>query len=243
MSRLTILVFFLMPLFSQAEEISIFSVNKTLSMGPKDPVYRDYYLNGGTQEGFRRGMLVTVVRRVPVHDLSRNRALGDLRVPVAKLKLIYVNRSISVGRVEKLIEPTNYPAAEFKAVMVGDTVTLGDGMDDLGRMDDMEGDGAKGTAPNSGQTGGTSADNETAKSEVKAEVAALTEAPAEAPKPAPVEVVPEKNAEKPDTKTKEPLPKANKKTSAKAPTEGKKPLKAPVKPDNSPDHAVVGPST
>lgn len=234
-----ILILILTSNYASAAEVAVFSVNKTLSMGPKDTVFRDYYLNGGTEEGFRRGMIVTVVRRVPVHDLSRNRALGDLRVPVAKLKLIYVNRAISVGRVDRLIQPTNLPATEFAAVMVGDTISLGNGLDDLGRMDDGEGDGEK--LDVGGKAEGNSANLEQ-KAEVKTEVAAVSEAPAPAAKPAPATIVPEKNAEQTDLNTKPAMSEKPKKPSAKAPKREEKPLKLPAKSDNSSDHDVVAPT-
>ncbi len=237
-----ILILILTTNYAHAAEVAVFSVNKTLSMGPKDQVYRDYYLNGGTEEGFRRGMIVTVVRRVPVHDLSRNRALGDLRVPVAKLKLIYVNRAISVGRVDKLIQPTNLPATEFHAVMVGDTISLGNGFDDLGRMDDGEGDGEKQDVPGAKPDGTAATAPLETKAEVKAEVAAVSETPPQAPQPVPQEVLPEKNAVKPDTDTKPAMSPQPKKPQAKAPKEDKKPLKVPARSDNNSDHDVVAPA-
>jgi hypothetical protein len=229
-----------------AAEVSIFSVNKTLSMGPKDTVYRDYYLNGGTEDGFRRGMLVTVVRRVPVHDLSRNRALGDLRVPVAKLKLVYVNHNISVGRVDKLIRPVNLPATEFAAVMVGDTVVLGNGMDDLGKMDDLDGAAEKGESPDGGIAPDVASAEPTPTAPAPTVSVPTASAPIAAPDPAApataVTVLPEKNAPLAETQTAQAAPEKTKKLSPKARRAEKKPLKTPRKPDNSTENAVLGPA-
>ncbi len=246
---LTSLMLFVFSISTSAGEVSVFSVNKTLSMGPKDPIYKDYYLNGGTEEGFRRGMTVTVVRRIPVHDLSRNRALGDLRVPIAKVKLIYVNRTISVARTEKVLSSANLPASEFPTVMVGDTIVLGDGLDDISRMGDGEGESenkseGEGPAP---APSDKSAEAEPAKAELKPSVAAVQPAPVEsaaqaAPKPLPVQTLPEKNAEKPDLETRQPSSEKLKKSSAKAAEEGKNPLKSKAKPDSPSEHVVVGPT-
>ncbi len=128
-----------------SREVSVFSVNKNLQLNPQEPVYHDYYISGGTEQGFRTGMQVTAVRRVPVHDLSRNRALGDLRLPIAKLKLIFVQRGMSVARLTTLLGAKNTPIVDFNGVMVGDTISLGNGLDAGGVMEvNDEGEGTKG---------------------------------------------------------------------------------------------------
>jgi hypothetical protein len=128
-----------------SREVSIFSVNKNLQMDSKDPVYHDYYISGGSEQGFRTGMQVTVIRRVPVHDLSRNRALGDLRLPIAKLKLIFVQKGMAVGRLLTLTTAKNSPIVDYDGVMIGDAISLGNGLDAGGVMEvNEEGEGPKG---------------------------------------------------------------------------------------------------
>jgi len=121
--------------YVQAKDISVFAAHKTLSLGPKDPAIRDYYISGGADDGFRRGMTVTVVRRLPIHDLSRNRSLGDMPVPVAKMKLIFVQRNMSVGRLTALVSSKSVPTVDYESVMVGDVITLTDGLDSTGTID------------------------------------------------------------------------------------------------------------
>lgn len=136
-----------------SREVSIFSVNKNLQMDPKDPVYHDYYISGGSEQGFRTGMQVTVLRRIPVHDLSRNRALGDLRLPVAKLKLIFVQKGMAVGRLLALSSMKNAPIVDYEGVMIGDAISLGDGLDADGIMEvKEEGDQGSQQAPSDVKT-------------------------------------------------------------------------------------------
>src|SRR5690606_9754507 len=79
-----------------ATDVVVFSVVRNLQLKPSDPIYKDYYINGGSENGYRVGSVVTVVRRLPAHDIYRNKALGDVTLPVAKLKLIYVQKQMSI---------------------------------------------------------------------------------------------------------------------------------------------------
>lgn len=160
-----------------SREVSIFSVNKNLQMTPKDPIYHDYYISGGSEQGFRTGMQVTVIRRVPVHDLSRNRALGDLRLPIAKLKLIFVQKGMAVGRLLTLQTAKNSPIIDFDGVMIGDAISLGNGLDAGGIMEvNEEGDGSQGeTGPSGEKAKAESAASTGASSDVKTESAAPLE--------------------------------------------------------------------
>lgn len=108
-----------------ARELTVFAIQKNLQLNNKETVYHDYYLDGGTESGLSKGQLVTVVRRIPLHDLTRNRPLGDMHLPVAQLKIIYVQRGSSVARLNKLFLDKDRPLIDFNAVMVGDQVSNG----------------------------------------------------------------------------------------------------------------------
>ncbi|HEX4925862.1 MAG TPA: hypothetical protein VFV50_17345 [Bdellovibrionales bacterium] len=164
-----------------ARDLSVFAVQRNLQLSNKEPVYHDYYLDGGSEAGLRAGQVVTVVRRIPLHDLTRNRPLGDMHLPVAQLKLIYVQRGSSVARLHKLYQDKERPIVDFNGVMVGDRVSEGGG----------EGAGDESAGELSGE------DASEAQAEKPAE---KQEKKAEAPKakPEPAKTLPEKSVEKAD---------------------------------------------
>ncbi|MGE3760542.1 MAG: hypothetical protein AB7H97_22440, partial [Pseudobdellovibrionaceae bacterium] len=71
-------------------ELTIFDVRKNLPMSDTDKVYRDFYINGGSESGLASGMVITVQRRQPLYDSYQNRSAGDLQLKVAKIKIIHV---------------------------------------------------------------------------------------------------------------------------------------------------------
>lgn len=216
--------------YAYSSEVVIFAVNKNLQMHPKDPIFKDYYLSGGIEDGLRRGMIVTVVRRTPVHDLSRNRALGDILLPVAKLRLIYVQKNLSIARVVTLIHGKSIPNTEFDAVMVGDRVTLTDGFEGQGNEDlDLEGAG----------TGG----DEGKKPEEKKGVPESIETKVESVDANIPKALPEKSEAKPVISARVPSSEEvqPQKTPAHAEKE-KNSLKTPSKPDNHSESVKLGPA-
>ncbi len=100
----------------------IFDLRKSLPLEPDEPVYHDFYINAGTEAGFKKGMYVTVYRLVPIHDPLHNRQQGELQIEVAKLRVIHVARNLSVARLHSLLPDEERPALEFEAVMIGDRI-------------------------------------------------------------------------------------------------------------------------
>lgn len=100
----------------------IFDVRRSLPLEPDEPVYRDFYINAGVEAGFKKGMYITVVRLIPVHDPLQNKQQGELQVGVAKLQFIEVTRNLSVARLTSEFTNDERPALEFEGVMIGDRV-------------------------------------------------------------------------------------------------------------------------
>ncbi|NJL25890.1 MAG: hypothetical protein HC902_12470 [Calothrix sp. SM1_5_4] len=59
-----VLVVTVTPLMASAG-LTIFDVRRTLPMSDAEPVFRDFYINGGAEEGLSVGMVITVQRRLP----------------------------------------------------------------------------------------------------------------------------------------------------------------------------------
>lgn len=100
----------------------IFDVRRSLPLEPDEPVYHDFYINAGVEAGFKKGMYITVVRLIPVHDPLQNKQQGELQVGVARLQFIQVARNLSVARLHSEFTNEERPALEFEAVMIGDRV-------------------------------------------------------------------------------------------------------------------------
>jgi hypothetical protein len=104
---------------------TIFDVRRSLPLEPDEEVTKDFYINAGPESGLKKGVYVTVVRAVPVHDPIKNMQQATLNIPVGKLHVIDVQRGITVARLESELTDDDRPTLEFEGVMVGDHIDLG----------------------------------------------------------------------------------------------------------------------
>lgn len=118
-----ICAFLLLPMAAHAE-LTIFDVRRTLRMANTDPVYHDYYINGGKEAGLSVGMIITVTRKLPLYDNYQNHSAGDLNLKVAKVKIIHVQKGLAVARLQSEFTRENAPLLEDPFVMVGDELDL-----------------------------------------------------------------------------------------------------------------------
>jgi hypothetical protein len=144
-SRLLFVTMVLLPLTAMAADLNIFDVRKNLPMSDSDPVYRDFYLDGGSESGVSVGMVFTVYRRMPLYDTYQNRAAGDLQLKVAKLKIIHVQRGLSVGRLQSEFTRESAPLLEDPFIMIGDRIDLTSG------SSDKKAEASSESAPNTAQ--------------------------------------------------------------------------------------------
>ena len=54
-----ILVFMFLVSHAMAQDLTIFDVRKNLPMSDADKIYRDFYINGGSEAGLSAGMVIT----------------------------------------------------------------------------------------------------------------------------------------------------------------------------------------
>ncbi len=114
----------LSSLYTQAADIQIFEVKKTLPLTNDEPVYHDFYINAGNESGLKPGMLITVFRREALYDTYRSRSPGELKVPVGRIKVIHVQKGLSVARVFSKISRKNTPILDYNYIMIGDQLDL-----------------------------------------------------------------------------------------------------------------------
>lgn len=117
---------FVMALFSTtANAVSVFEVRKRLAMTNDEAVPRDFYLNGGVESGLKAGMIIKVTRQITPYDSYQNKSPGDLIVPVGELKIIFVQKGVSVARLHRVFDRSDLPILEDDYIMVGDEVDVG----------------------------------------------------------------------------------------------------------------------
>ncbi len=108
---------------AQAEEQIVYSVYSGLNLGNVGELPRkDYYVNVGTSQGISVGNTLEVIRRMPTYDLVSEKLYRDVAFPIAHLKVIHVEATASIARLEKFFPADKTPTILPRAVMVGDFV-------------------------------------------------------------------------------------------------------------------------
>lgn len=180
----------LLPLYfcqiTFAGELTIFDVRKPVALSDKETVQKDFYIDSGSEAGLQKGMIVTVIRKVPLYDTYQSRSAGDLKVEVAKIKIIQVQQGLSVARFAANIPRADIPILEEDYIMIGDRLDMSTATKDKRSASNDEGTGSSadgGTAP--------------------ASVAPAIPAPAApTPPPAPAAAAPSEPEKKPEPVTK-----------------------------------------
>jgi len=106
------------------EEAVVIEVRKKLKLHDSERVYPDFFILGGTKLGLDKGVTVSVVRRVPVHDPLKNASIGDFQVKVADLEIIESDSEKSIGRLIEIDRREARPMLTYDAVMIGDRLDL-----------------------------------------------------------------------------------------------------------------------
>jgi hypothetical protein len=119
---IVLLMLFAWEAFS--EELSIIEVRSNIPLADTDPVYQDYYINSGTNEGLKHNLVVTATRKVAVRDATGTQSYGDMMVPVGQLKIIFVGEKFAIAREVKLLSRDEQPMIEQTGIMIGDKIDV-----------------------------------------------------------------------------------------------------------------------
>jgi hypothetical protein len=121
-------ILFSAPSTAQAQNLNnapiVFDVRRNLPLEPGEEVYRDFYISAGSEAGFKKGMIIPVVRQISVHNPIINKQQANLNIPVGKLLVMHVERGIAVAREESELTDDDRPTLEFEGIMIGDRVDL-----------------------------------------------------------------------------------------------------------------------
>ncbi|MEM7646446.1 MAG: hypothetical protein AAF203_06025 [Pseudomonadota bacterium] len=106
------------------KEAVVIEVRKKVKLHDSERVYADYFIRGGRNLGLAKGVLVSVTRRVPVHDPFENASVGDFKVKVADLEIIHADQKKSIGRLIEIDRREARPMLTYDSVMIGDRLDL-----------------------------------------------------------------------------------------------------------------------
>ncbi len=121
---LLIVIFVTCGAGASAEEAVVIEVRKKVKLHDTERTYADYFIRGGTKLGLSPGVLVSVFRRVPVHDPLQNASVGDFQVKVADIEIILADDKKSIGRLVEIDRRAARPMLAFDAIMIGDRLDL-----------------------------------------------------------------------------------------------------------------------
>lgn len=108
----------------RAAELKVVDVRRNIPLSDDEPPVKDFYINGGAKDGLKPNLVVTAVRKTSVRDASGTQNIGELSVPVAQLRVVFVQDNISVAREHKSLSRDELPMVEQVGVMSGDYLDL-----------------------------------------------------------------------------------------------------------------------
>jgi hypothetical protein len=81
---------------------------------------QDIIINGGQSEGLEQGMMLTVVRKVPIIDPYLENQQKELEIKFATVRVIHVQDGLAVARIERVSALQDGPSVGVRGVLIGD---------------------------------------------------------------------------------------------------------------------------
>ena len=114
-----------LPGRAAADDFTVYSVYNALDLGnPGEKPAKDFYVNMGRSHGVKEGTILEVSRRTPTYDVVSEKLYKEVTFPIARLKVIHVEPTAAIARLEKMLPEDKTPAINPRAVMVGDLVKI-----------------------------------------------------------------------------------------------------------------------
>ncbi len=123
-SLIGLLSFFVFESSARVDEAVVIEVRKKVKLHDMERVYADYFIKGGTKLGLSEGVIISVLRRLPVHDPFDHSSVGDFKVKVADIEIIQVDADKSIGRLVEIDRREARPMLADDAIMIGDRLDL-----------------------------------------------------------------------------------------------------------------------
>ncbi len=124
---LSLLVGFLTVLsthLAEAGDFVVTAVIRELPLRKGEAVFKDIYINAGSSNGLKKGAALEAVRKMQVFDNLNSKLTGEAQVKIARLRLIHVDKTSSIARLEKMYDKASTPLAGHDSIMIGDLVEV-----------------------------------------------------------------------------------------------------------------------
>lgn len=106
-------------------EVQVIQVKRNIPLSENEPVFKDYYLSGGSKSGLRVNLVVPVWRWINLRENSQGQDQSmKILEPVGWLKVIFVQEQFSVGRLYEAADYEQGPIFEQPGIMMGDIISL-----------------------------------------------------------------------------------------------------------------------
>ncbi|MFQ5456570.1 MAG: OmpA family protein [Nitrospirota bacterium] len=90
-----------------------------------EPV-KDFYINGGKDDGFRVSMILDVYREKIVRDAAADKGKDfKISILVGQVKVIKLFKNVAITRIISLTSPDDTPVLQYRTVMIGDYAVIG----------------------------------------------------------------------------------------------------------------------
>ena len=114
-----------LPSTGRSADFVVYSIDRGLDLGnPGEIPQKDYYINMGSTQGIRDGMILNVHRRISTYDLLSEKLYRDVTFPIARLKVIHTEGTAAIARLDKMLPVEKAPSVNPFAVVVGDIVRV-----------------------------------------------------------------------------------------------------------------------
>ena len=120
----SLLILFLAGQSVLAQDLTIFDSRRPVSLSSNEKPFRDFYINGGIEQGMKRGMILTVTRRLTLYDTYRANSPKELMVEVGRVKVIFAQKGLSVARYYGDFSRKEKAILENDFIMVGDKIDM-----------------------------------------------------------------------------------------------------------------------
>ncbi|MGZ3654702.1 MAG: hypothetical protein ACXVCS_04070 [Bdellovibrionota bacterium] len=121
----TLIVYALCAAAAMAGEYKVFGIRTDFPMADGQPLFRDVYVNMGTNQGIKNGSSLDAYRVITTVDELNQKTGRNISFKIAKLKVIHAETDLAVARVTSFLPPDSTPLGTYTNVMVGDEVEVG----------------------------------------------------------------------------------------------------------------------
>lgn len=107
-----------------AGEFKIIDIHRNIPLSDTDEVFKDYYITGGSRDGFKENQVVSVFRERMIKASEVSKETFTIQILVGKLRILSAQNGISIARLYDSMNFENSPFTDQPGIIVGDYVEL-----------------------------------------------------------------------------------------------------------------------